>query len=341
MKPTVALLIPHHFNFYKGILKNLESAGFQTEVLVITDQKFRYKGILQRAKSFGLKLFGSNDEYKKMLKRHQHSESLLNALDKYHGKLDYALVIRPDHYTPEALQLLRKKTGYTAAYQWDGFDRYPEVLDYISLFDAFFTFDPDDFRKYSPQFENLKFTTNFYLDHIPVEKFRETPESVFFLGSYLPNRMDPVIELAKHLDNQSINTNIQIIYTHSKIPPILKNAPLKVRRQTADYLDMLDGIQNASCLLEFKNTGIHKGLSFRVFESLHFQKKLITDNPDVKKFDFFHSDNIFVWDKENAHQLKAFLQTPYQPLKKEIKEKYSFTNWIRYMLNVSPHQKIE
>lgn len=39
-------------------------------------------------------------------------------------------------------------------------------------------------------------------------------------------------------------------------------------------------------------------------------------------------------------ELKEFLEKPYEPLPIEIKQKYSFTNWIKYIFDEKPYQEI-
>lgn len=48
-----------------------------------------------------------------------------------------------------------------------------------------------------------------------------------------------------------------------------------------------------------------------------------------------------MWDGKTFDGIDEFLATPYHELAPEIYEKYSFSNWIRYILNIEPHHKIE
>lgn len=34
------------------------------------------------------------------------------------------------------------------------------------------------------------------------------------------------------------------------------------------------------------------------------------------------------------------MQQPYEPLPPELKEKYSFSNWLRFAFDIEPHQAI-
>ena len=88
--------------------------------------------------------------------------------------------------------------------------------------------------------------------------------------------------------------------------------------------------QKAEYMLDLHNP-IHNGLSFRTFESIGYEKKLITNNNLVETQDFYRPSNIFVINK-NYEGFKEFLTAPYEALEPTIREKYSFSNWITQLL---------
>ncbi|HDR1313781.1 TPA: hypothetical protein QB375_002130, partial [Pasteurella multocida] len=90
-------------------------------------------------------------------------------------------------------------------------------------------------------------------------------------------------------------------------------------------------VQESEFLIDFLND-THVGLSFRVFEALHFGKKLITTNYSIVDYDFYHPNNIFVWDGKDISGLKSFLQLPYFSLEQEIILKYSFSHWVKRII---------
>lgn len=49
---------------------------------------------------------------------------------------------------------------------------------------------------------------------------------------------------------------------------------------------------------------------------------------------------MLIWDGEDLSMLEDFLSLPYHPIADSIREKYSFGNWIRNMLDLSPYQPI-
>ena len=57
--------------------------------------------------------------------------------------------------------------------------------------------------------------------------------------------------------------------------------------------------------------------------------KLITTNKDIKNYDFYNPNNIFVWDENTKEIPDSFFELQYQELPKEIFEKYSLKTWIK------------
>lgn len=331
MRKKVALLIPHHFSFYEAIMKNLEILDYEVVLLILTDKEFRYKNFFERLGNFLKKTFLNDKGYKSQLRVKRNSENLKIEIAKISEKIDYTLVIRPDYFTKNSLKLLKNKSKLFTAYQWDGFQRYPEIVNYIDLFDRFFVFDRSDYNLHKESFANLFPITNFYIDYFDDEGYEV--EEVYFLGSYLENRIEEIVSISNFFEKSGIKSNIQIVCSKEKDRNALLTSSIHPLTHSLKYSEMIKQVQKSKFLLEFNNLGIHDGLSFRVFEALGFKKKLITNNPEVLNYDFYHPNNIFVWDGRNYHEIIAFLKKDYKELDSVIYKKYSFSNWIRYVFD--------
>ena len=71
------------------------------------------------------------------------------------------------------------------------------------------------------------------------------------------------------------------------------------------------------------------GLSFRIYEAMALEKKIITTNKSVVTYDFYKPENIFVWQNEGTVPPKEFFTFPYSPLQASITEKYSLEHWVK------------
>lgn len=338
MVKKVALLIPHHFNLYEEIIKNLEINKYEVSLLILTDKNFKYKNFAEKFLNFIHKTFLGNKDFKSKLRIKRHSEALEKALELCNDTYDYALVIRPDYFTRESLIKLKNKTKLFTSYQWDGFKRYPSVINYINICDRFFVFDKDDYLQYKQKYSNIFPITNFYIDFYSMQA--SLNDNIYFLGSYIENRMDEIISITNYFDSQAFPTDINIVYPHKGIPDKLQHSKINILKTGIKYAEMIRKIQSSKYLLEFQNTKIHNGLSFRVFEALCFNKKLITNNQDVKNYDFYHPNNILVWDNHDYSEILLFLKKNYVEIDPKVYKKYSFTNWIKYVFNEQPYQSI-
>ena len=76
------------------------------------------------------------------------------------------------------------------------------------------------------------------------------------------------------------------------------------------------------------------GLTMRTIEMIRAEKKIITTNPDVSKYDFYNPNNILIIDRKNPKLDVSFFRTKYQPIPKSIYEKYSLNKWIDDVLGI-------
>lgn len=333
MKKTIILVMPHHFKIYEGFKKNLEHLGFEIKLLFTSDQDFYYDNTVQKITNFVRKTLGDRD-YKKRLKDEYNDKSLLKSLSKVEGKVDYALVIRPDYFSIETLQILKNKATQLIAYQWDGLERYPKAKNLIAVFDRFYLFDVDDYQKYHSVYSNVYPITNFYFDFdfSQDNDFKKEKKEVFFIGSFIESRMDEIIELNRIFRDLELTTDINLLYFDEKTRLTYQQNGINFIEKPLTYLEALEKVKNADIILDFADS-VHNGLSFRIFETLRYSKKLITTNPLVKNYDFYNPDNILIWNKSvGKEEIKHFLSKDYQELDNYLKTKYSFTNWIKTIL---------
>ena len=315
---SILIAIPDHFGLPQRFKENLEFLGFKVFVLQNTN---KISIPLKDKIIHGFrKIFFKDKTYKPSMKNKISEQGLFEQLSEI-KKVDYAFFIRPDLFSFKIVEKVKQISNKIVAYQWDGLDRYPLAKKYISLFDDFYVFDKNDLKINC----KLKHTTNFYFDDIVSEK-EINPKSVFFVGTYIKNRVPLLEEIIKILETNGLAPDIFLVSnkksTHHKF---------RIISEGFSFKESILRIQNSEFLLDLYNP-IHNGLSFRTFESVGYEKKLITNNLLVKEYDFYNPNNIFVIENNNFDGFSDFVKTPYQHLDIKIKEKYSFTNWIRHLL---------
>ena len=336
LKKSIILIMPIHFKIYKAFVANLEQLGFTIDLVFTSSEDFRYSGFSEKVINFVRKNLLRDKVYKENLKKKYDDQRLKTQLLKFDKQSDYALVIRPDYFSRETLQLLKSKVNRSVAYQWDGLDRYPEARNTIDVFDRFYLFDIDDYARYKTIFPNVLPLTNFYFDieMPPIDHaIKESKKEVFFIGSLIESRLADMIYIAQVFNDLNFNTNIKVLYFTDSIPSEHVNSHIRFIKKPLDYLDVLEEVQNADVLLDFLDT-VHNGLSFRVFEALKFSKKLITNNQSISSYDFYSPNNILIWDQSiDKDRIAAFLKNDYEKIDDSIIQGYSFSSWINNILN--------
>lgn len=240
------------------------------------------------------------------------------------GQVDYALFIRADQFSFQTIETVKRFSKKIVAYQWDGIERFPLIKQYIGLFDKFYIFDKNDVGI------NSSFIpiTNFYFDDLLPDPKIIKERSVFFVGTYMKNR----INLLNNIGNLLLTNRLfPDFYLFKRKEKSKINDYIQVVPRPFNFKENILKVQRSEYVLDLHNP-VHNGLSFRTFESVGYGKKLITNNVLVKEYDFYNPVNIFVLEEDSDDDLKRFLTTPYQQLDKDIVVKYSFTSWISRVL---------
>ena len=138
------------------------------------------------------------------------------------------------------------------------------------------------------------------------------------------------------LNTNGVDTQIKIYSDNKNEIQKIKKLNFEHLKSIMTYEENLQHIFSMDILIDV-HVNEHNGLSFRFFEGLGFNKKVITTNQSVKHYDFYNKNNIFIWGEDKDSELIEFISSPYCPIPSEIKYKYSFENWIKYVLNLEKH----
>jgi hypothetical protein len=327
----IILGLPQTFSLYASLKKNLEFLGYEVIDISYPNHEFKYKNYRQKIVNFLRKTFLKDKHYKNLLMFQPYKINIELLLNDIQVPVDYALLIRADIYPKNILKLIKKKCKTFIAYQWDGLDRFPQIYDSINIFDRFFVFDNSDLNK-TPH--NTLTTTNFAFDYSQRTNHKSEYD-IFYIGSVGGKR----IKTIKHFINQTREFNhhnkFLIHYTNKEDCIETNLNEIEYTDSHITYEENLSYVNRSNIIFDLLNES-HNGLSFRVFEANYYGKKLITNNSEIKKYEFYHPNNIFVWDGENLDGYETFINAPRHIIPQEIIDKYSFTNWIKYILNEPP-----
>lgn len=93
------------------------------------------------------------------------------------------------------------------------------------------------------------------------------------------------------------------------------------------YTEVIDYILESKCILDIVQKG-QRGITWRPLEALFYKKKLITNFKDIKKYDFYSSNNIFVLGDDEEESLQFFFDKPMDDIKDSVINKYKGFMWV-------------
>lgn len=310
-------------SYFKG---NLENLGFEVATYPNAPCEPYQLSTYDKVKNILLTALGiANKSLEK--KKEDHHQSFAEQIvdDPLKKNYDVTIIFRPDLLENSFLENIKSISAKMIAYQWDGIDRYPAILEKIAIFDDFFCFNPEDVA------ENIKFLPNFYFDHLNILP-EKSKYGITYIGYYYDDRFELLEKIGSSLKNVKLNFLLRP-FTDEQFLKIKKSKNIQHIKQIYSYKKLLSISNKSDVLLDIKHPA-HSGLSFRFFEGMLLQKKIITTNDSVVNYDFYNPKNVMILkDNHVEEEFRAFLAQPYQPLEMNILKKYSFSNWFDNLIN--------
>lgn len=225
---------------------------------------------------------------------------------------------------------MKKSTNRFITFLYDNLDRYP-VQDKLHFFDKIYSFDDKDIEKHG--FERL---TNYnYLPFLSQEK-QNPSEDALYITSYDKKRIKQLDILSQKFEELRLKFDLYVIgkksWKNQLMKPFSKNKIVFTRKRI-NHENLPEFYKRTKVILDLMRENQY-GLSFRVFEAMALEKKIITDNEKIKNYDFYNPNNILVLDKDFSNITKDFFETPYQPLPEEIYKKYTLEKWVERVFNL-------
>ncbi len=265
--------------------------------------------------------------FNKNLKTEKRKQYVLDTLNQL-GNQDQILVLNPDIFDISTLKEIKKHTNKLITYLYDSLDRFPVEKDKLKLFDKIFSFDISDVQKFG--FEKL--TNYIYIPYLSNE--HQSPEmDLFYITSYDAKRVSIIKILVQKLIELNLKFQILVIgkkgWKH-QVKNIFrgsKNVSLIFSIKKINHKDVAQYYKNSKALLDLTREN-QCGLSFRVFEAMALEKKIITDNENIKKYDFYNPKNILILNDNCSNLNISFFESPYEKVPDDIYKYYTLDSWV-------------
>ncbi|WP_295231268.1 lipopolysaccharide core biosynthesis protein rfaS [uncultured Chryseobacterium sp.] len=317
MKKKLLFIAPDYYGFNEVVYNGLKKYSGYEVIHINSTGPYKYKNWAEKIYNFFLKIFLKKNI--KDIKRGQHIQRII-AENKY----DLLLINRPDVLSENDFNFAIKQSSFSIALFWDSIQKIPSQKKFIKLFNICYSFDSDDCYYY-----NLEYITNFYFVK---ENSFDIKYDVSYLATY-DQRINESISLFNYFNQQGISAKGRI-FKYKSIP-LQEKLPqaMEVIYQIIPFAESYKYYLDSRIILDIAHPH-QKGLSFRPFEAIGLQKKIITTNREIINYDFYNPNNILIIDDiQNINIPEAFLQSEFQPYTEEIKEKYYIKNWIKTILS--------
>ncbi|MFJ1409141.1 lipopolysaccharide core biosynthesis protein rfaS [Capnocytophaga canimorsus] len=321
MKKKALFIAPDYYGFNDVVFDGLKKYSDYEMLHIKSTGKYYYKNLLERAHNFFLKNFcGKN--LKKIRQEQKIKTTILE------NNYDFLIIIGAYVLSEEILNIALNKSKFSVTIFWDSIAKIPMQEKYLPLFDVCYSFDKDDCQKYG-----LKEITNFYFVE---ERSENNVYDISYLATY-DNRMEEAISIFNYFQENNIKAKAKIFtYPSHPIKELLpKN--FEVIHKIIPFGESYQYYLDSKIILDIAHPH-QKGLSFRPFEAMGMNKKLITTNKDIINYDFYDPNNIFVIENPFDFSIpETFFKTDYQEINNKIKEKYHIKNWVKKIFSDYEH----
>lgn len=160
-----------------------------------------------------------------------------------------------------------------------------DIYHLKSVFDLVISFDQAESRIYELEYHQLVFS------HFPVKQLPEISDcDVYFLGK-AKNRLDEIIKIYEYLTSKDLKCAFYLV----DVEPREQVYPDEIHYiSSMSYIENLQHVVSARCLLEVMQKG-GSGYTQRMCEAIAYDKKILTNNVEVKNAPFYNENYISVY----------------------------------------------
>lgn len=271
---------------------------------------------------------------------------LKNKIKKYENKIikeiesekyDLVFVILGQSLTDCFWKQLREKqkNAKFIYYLWDSSSNFKCICNNYRYFDKTYSFDKNDCIQYGFEFLPL-----FYTKQFDVVNRNINPKFDYsYIGTVKPGRYKKVNQILLKLDGQNMR-GFKYFYLHSKRVLTyykfkFKNEFWSVKTQDLNYKllskeECFELENDSNIIIDVQQPG-QLGLTIRTFEAMGMKKKLITTNIDVKNYDFYNENNIYIIENGEIDFSNIFFHSEYKDVD-DVRKKYCISNWIKNII---------
>jgi len=320
----IVFICPNWAGLATPIVKEMRKQGHQVIHLDHSDLScFHYFDSAHRVLSKLYNCFSHNS-----YKHEQVDLQIEHALKSFfigRDQFDVVIMTEPNIFNRRHLTIIKEHCRSVVATLWDSLIKSPDNGKNLDLFDSVFSYDQIDC-------DNHGLTKiNNYLDPAWSPKCHNSDceYDIFSIMSFTKERYKKIIKILNA--NPTLKMNILFFCDHPRKENRVNDDRVKMTNQLILNEELANCISRSRAILDVLQ-GEQSGLSFRVYESIGYKRKLVTTNTNIKNYDIYNENNIKVIDESNIIE-PSFFDSNYQELSPEVIEKYTINQWVKNVIN--------
>lgn len=315
----ITILSHDLYGFNAHIAQHLLTLGHEVTYISTTDFHFEYRSLWHKT---------SNALSKTLLNKNSKKTALhlyIKEIIQNSGEQNITLVVDPAHFTKDILKTVRAHSKKMIAYNYDSTAILEIPKGFCSFFDQVFSFDKQDCATYGFTFIT---NYNYFKRQAPLPTY---PLKAFTIQSLSQDRIHTLNKIGLAFHQLHFTPFLFIIYGKPYSEAL---SEMEFRKSRTNFEEIKKHFEEAEIIIDLVRDH-QTGLSFRFFEAMAYQKKLITTNADVATYDFYDPNNILIVDRENPEIPDSFLRSQYVPLPESIYNKYTLETWVNTVFSLS------
>ena len=323
----VLMFCMNFFGYHKAIEEELRNIGCQVDLYNELPNSGAFCKIMVR---YGVAI------YRPAILNYYRSVVAQNKDKDY----DYVFIVKSEATNEKVVKLLR--AAYPKAqfilYLWDSVENIPNGKNKLGLFDRVLTFDPEDAEEYGLILRPLFYCKEYEAEVVNKSDYRY---EVAFIGTAHTIRPRIAMQLADQCAKRGKESFYYLFLPHPLVflyNKVFNPAYRTVRKADINFKSLsAKEVQavydDCRCILDVEHIA-QRGLTMRTIEMIGSNRKLITTNKSIEKYDFYNKNNICIIDREKPVVREDFWESEYEPLPQEILKRYSLRAFVKEIFDV-------
>lgn len=219
-------------------------------------------------------------------------------------------------------------------YAWDSVSNFKSIESLFVNADIAYTFDKNDSKEYRVNFLPL-----FYISKKENGSI-ERKWDISTVMTFYNNKANTLLKILEILP-KNLKSNFFIRLKNKEYLKYMQFIHRKTYKRLEKYFT-LNSLNREQCLDTLKESKAvidcpipsQNGLTMRTFEALALNTKLITTNKNIKKYEFYSENNIFVVDENTKEIPMDFFRKPFDN-NYQLGHSYSISSFVRKLIDIS------